>query len=160
MSMNQEPMSEADRFWSKVKNVRPDECWLWQAGTIRGGYGHFWLRSKNVLSHRIALFGFDGPYLHDREIVAAHFCDNPPCCNPEHLFITTTHGNNLDRELKGRGAQPSGENHGRAKLTEQEVLSIKEILAHGTGTQKQIADYFGVSREAISKIKTGNTWNQ
>jgi hypothetical protein len=31
-----------------------------------------------------------------------HRCDNPPCCNPDHLFIGTPQDNNLDTSRKGR----------------------------------------------------------
>jgi HNH endonuclease len=31
-----------------------------------------------------------------------HSCDNPPCCNPNHLSIGTHHENMIDSMLKGR----------------------------------------------------------
>ena len=34
-------------------------------------------------------------------------CDNPPCVNPEHLFIGTRNINNKDRAAKGRTVTPN-----------------------------------------------------
>lgn len=31
-----------------------------------------------------------------------HKCDNPPCCNPEHLFIGSPKDNAVDAQKKGR----------------------------------------------------------
>ena len=44
-----------------------------------------------------------------------------------------------------------------AKLTEQNVLAIREYLEWGA-TERWLAGIFGVSRRAIRDIKAGNSW--
>jgi len=44
-----------------------------------------------------------------------------------------------------------------SKLTEVQVLEIRELLTRGS-TQKKIGDQFGVSISIISKIKLGTRW--
>jgi hypothetical protein len=46
---------------------------------------------------------------HWPEPFCLHKCDNPPCCNPSHLFEGDAAENAEDRNLKGR--QPSGPEH-------------------------------------------------
>jgi DNA invertase Pin-like site-specific DNA recombinase len=50
-----------------------------------------------------------------------------------------------------------GEKNGRSKLTEQEVVAIKELLKLGF-TQRQIAKMFGVWSSTISYINQGKIW--
>jgi hypothetical protein len=150
-------MHAAERFWRKVKISGPNDCWPWLSYRQTRGYGRFGYRGRNTKAHRIALFGF-GPLLYESELQACHTCDVPSCCNPRHLFIATQAGNNLDSSQKGRSYAALGEAHGNAKLSEEDVRTIKIVLAQGTGTPKEIAKYFGVSRRHISDIKTGRRW--
>lgn len=51
-----------------------------------------------------------------------------------------------------------GSNSGTARLNEEQVLQIKEILQGDYQTLKQIGDQFGVSMHTIFKIKAGVNW--
>ncbi len=50
-----------------------------------------------------------------------------------------------------------GELNGRAKLTEQDVYAIKQLLKLGH-TQRDIGRKFGVYSSTISMINTGKLW--
>lgn len=50
-----------------------------------------------------------------------------------------------------------GSNHPSAKLTEQDIPRVQDMLRCGVGP-KRIAALFGVTRNAIRKIKRGQTW--
>lgn len=89
-----------ERFWAKVDRRGPDECWEWRAGKNRTGYGLFGVDKGSKLSHRIAL-RFSGVDVPDGMFVC-HRCDNPPCCNPAHLFLGTQFDNMRDCSAKGR----------------------------------------------------------
>lgn len=52
-----------------------------------------------------------------------------------------------------------GENNGVAKLTEANVIHIKQLLKEGNLFHKEIAKMFNVSRVLITNINTGKLWN-
>lgn len=88
-----------ERFWSKVDFSAG--CWEWAASRQCDGYG--WVRTKTrmELAHRVAYHLAYGAY--DPELCVLHYCDNPPCCRPDHLFLGTRADNNWDKVSKGRG---------------------------------------------------------
>jgi DNA-binding MarR family transcriptional regulator len=64
---------------------------------------------------------------------------------------------------KGRSASPEqkvhrGEDHGRHKLTNEQVIYIRQRYAQGGITQKTLADEFGVSKSAIGLIIINRNW--
>ena len=163
----------ADRFWEKVdKNgpvVRPElgRCWVWTGGRVPFGHGVFLVRTirgtrKAILegSHRVAWRLFKGGISEGMQVL--HKCDNPPCCNPEHLFEGTQLDNMRDMVAKGRNAPAEktrhvGSAHGRAKLTESQIPEIRQRIARGE-SKASIARVFGVSDTLIFCIATGKNW--
>lgn len=101
---------------------------------------------------------------------ACHSCDNPPCCNPAHLFVGSQSANLADMRSKGRSATGDrhssrthpervarGGRHPQAKLTESDVLVIRARLAAGESV-RVIGDDYGVHRTAIYKIGARLHW--
>lgn len=93
-----------ERFWSKVLIKGPDECWPWLNGTDTNGYGRAWdgrvrkVRPSHVVAYELAWEESIGEGLN-----GLHECDNPPCCNPAHIFPGTQRENMNDMYSKGRG---------------------------------------------------------
>lgn len=64
----------------------------------------------------------------------------------------------LDRSAKGRGNHRRGQRHGRAKLSERDVLAIRARYSAGDATQEGLAAEYGVSHVAIGFIIRRKTW--
>lgn len=132
------------RFWSKVDVGFPAECWPWRAQINENGYGVF----QGGKAHRTAFQILKGP-IPDGEVVC-HRCDNPVCCNPDHLFAGTQLDNVRDMIAKGRNRNALGERHHRAKLTDKQVAEIRASDATGA----QLAKLYGVAQSTISGIRS------
>ncbi len=84
---------------SVFKYVVVGECWEFD-GNISHGYGRLTVDGKRVLAHRYSYEKFVGPILEG--LMVCHKCDNPPCVNPDHLFLGTQLDNIRDCIAKGR----------------------------------------------------------
>jgi len=149
------------RFWSKVRVGSPQECWPWTAARLNRklGYGQIFMNGRRQLAHRVAWQLCRGPI--PVGMVVAHHCDNPPCCNPAHLFLGTQADNLADMRSKGRAApfEPiRGEGHPKGRLTELQVREIRRRYASGGVRQVDLAGEFGVSQHVISGIVRGRYW--
>lgn len=104
-------------FWSKVDVQGDDDCWSWQAARNAKGYGRFGPEmAVNMMAHRYALELHLGRPVRDGHF-ACHRCDNPPCCNPNHLFEGTARENTADAGRKGRLKPPPGNSIARRAAT-------------------------------------------
>ena len=142
------------RFWAKVD--KSSDCWKWLAGG-NSGYGSFWLNNKQQRAHRVSWTIHNGPI--PDGLCVLHYCDNPPCVNPAHLFLGSTIENNIDRDNKGRTARQKGELHGGVKLTEIEVVEIRHRYIVGGITQQELGDKYGVTRPNIGYIVNRKSWS-
>lgn len=143
------------RFWSKVdRKSDPDACWEWKAAKFDKGHGAFSLKHHNLRANRVA-WGLTFGTIPDG-LNALHKCDNPPCCNPNHLFLGTKLENNRDRHNKGRSAK--GEKIGTHKLTQGQVIEIRRLFSLGNTTKVALGKQFGVSDVQIGFIVRGKSW--
>jgi len=141
-------------FWSKVAITADDnKCWLWLGAA--GIYGYKRWNGKQERAHRIAWMLPDYVIPDGMEIM--HSCDNPLCCNPKHLSVGTRKDNADDREQKGRGKQPKGEEHWNCKLTEVEAIQIRHRLANGE-KRSQLAKEYGLHYNTVKEISQGKLW--
>ena len=148
--------SVEERFISKLALPDPvTGCVEWTGHRTKDGYGKLSRSGIEVYTHRYSWERKHGPI--PKGLHVLHKCDNPPCCNEYHLFLGTQTDNAADREIKGRGNQPKGEKHGRAKLTEANVKEIRRRLAAGE-VQRMIAKGFGIAHSTVGKISRGNAW--
>lgn len=135
-----------DRFWAKVDARSDDECWPWIGSRNRDGYGTFGLASrKTVLAHRFAYATTVGEPMRQNVL---HRCDNPPCCNPAHLFLGDQAANVADAIAKGRWGH-RGPFHKLSLEIHEEI--VRAYLAGGI-SQSALGRKFGVSQATISSI--------
>lgn len=150
-----------NRFWSKVnKNGEyskrlKSRCWEWTAYTCSFGYGYMGVGPRTHSAHRISWMIHTGKM---PKLCVLHKCDNPACVRPDHLFLGTRADNAHDMFAKGRSYDRRGEGNPRSKLTEKDVIEIRELYDTGKFTQRQIGKMFGVSDVSISYIIIGKTW--
>lgn len=91
-------------FWARVdRSAGPEACWPWLGASSGAGYGVVQKPGDRTQhgTHRIALVLRLGRDLAPGEL-ACHHCDNPPCCNPDHLFPGSVADNARDASAKGR----------------------------------------------------------
>lgn len=148
--------NEAAKFWSKVDQREPDECWPWLAGCSPKGYGQFMVRRggryQMFRAHRYALAASGAAV--PAGAVVMHRCDNPPCCNPAHLKVGTSKDNNHDMLQKGRARHFKGSETKNAKLTEDQVREVRAA----PGPLAAIGRQFGISMSTVSRIRTRKLW--
>lgn len=144
-----------ERFWRKVNKNGPiiraelGPCWEWTASRNVAGYGQFRVSAeRGELAHR---FSWEMAVSDPEAMAVCHHCDNPACVNPSHLFLGTITDNNQDMWRKGRGKLhgPRGETHHSARLSDAQVVEIRQHYASGNVSQPQLARSFGVSQHAI-----------
>ena len=82
-----------------------------------------------------------------------HSCDNPKCINPEHLLLGTVMDNTRDKIERGR--QAKGTDFPNAKLTQSDVIAIRNDTK---SYHKDLAAKYGISRVKITKIKNRQNW--
>lgn len=134
-------------------------CWEWTKFRDPLGYARIHIRDRVFLVHRVSYFVFIDEIPNDMDI--CHRCDNPSCCNPDHLFPGTHSDNMRDMVRKGRrkeNYQPRGEDNGLSKLTEVGVLEIRRLYETGKYTQKELGKMFGVNQSLISRIVLKKLW--
>lgn len=86
---------------------------------------------------------------------ACHSCDNPPCVNPRHLYEGTNQDNVNDAVSRNR--HKTGEKDPAAKLSDFDVLMIRELSASGT-KNRSLAECYGVAESLVSGVVRGTRW--
>ena len=162
---------DTERFWSFVDKGRADECWPWTGGVNarRDGYGRFWVKRIEYRTNRMAFWLRYGVDPAEQDV--CHRCDNPPCCNPAHLFLGTRAVNLADMRQKNR--QATGDRHGlrrhpdaaakggqlpQTKLTVNQVVEIRTRYALGGVRQVDLAAEYGVDQANVSAIVLRKSW--
>lgn len=145
------------RLWTRIE--KSSSCWVWQGALNSTGYGVIGVRKhghyQQYRVHRV-VYELLVAVVPD-DLILCHTCDNPRCCNPDHLFLGTHRDNAVDRQSKGRGSKLRGSQNPSAKLSEDKVRDIRRLWAAGA-TNAQLAVAYGVSWGLIRKIVQRFLW--
>ena len=125
-------------------------CWIYPGPKHHFGYALHCDKGVQKVAHRVAFEISNGPI--PPGLLVCHHCDNPPCCNPAHLFLGTAADNTRDAMSKGR--LQLGEASPNAKLTSDAVRRIRK----DPRWHKVIAAEYGVDKSLISRIKRREGW--
>lgn len=165
-----------ENFWGNVVRSGADECWQWTRALLESGHGHAYYEGRHRTAHAIAWeLANEASVLPG--ICVCHQCDNPPCCNPAHLFLGTKGDNSRDRHAKGRTARgdshwshthpervPRGDMHyvrrrpetirrgervGGSKLRDWQIRYIAALVAAGI-PKRDAGRAYGVAGETIA----------
>jgi len=171
-------MTLEERFFSKVVQTSPDQCWEWVGVSDNRDRPVFWLKGRNHPAPRVAWLIAHGTWPEGNCV--CHHCDNPRCTNPGHLFLGSHADNMRDKMQKGRWS--NGAERGRhwmrlhperirrgaqchnTVLTPEIVQFIRALSAPGEASNRDIAcqveAQFGVkiSRHTVRDIAAHRTW--
>lgn len=147
----------AKDFITKNANYSSNECLTWPFHIAKDGYGRVSMPNNGHLTtaSRLMCMTAHGNPPTDRH-ECAHSCGNgnKGCVNPRHLYWATPTQNQADRVIHGTSNR--GTNQWKSKLTEKDVLEIRNLL--GTETQTSIARRYNVDPSLISDIKRRKKW--
>lgn len=135
-----------------VERNASDKCWPWKHCRDKDGYGEFRFGGKKYKAHRVAFELDNGPILDG--LLGTHSCDNPPCCNPNHVRPGDETSNAAEMVARGRANPPRGERSGSVKLSEDAVRVIRK----STLPAETLAQMFGVKKPCIYKIRERVRW--
>lgn len=141
-------------------------CREWVKCKHSFGYGVITFQGKYMGTHRASWVVANGEIPQGMHIL--HKCDNPPCINPEHLFLGTAADNMHDRWVKGRHTCGRGDRHmsktkpesmargeARSNLTNDQVIAIRE---HAPIPYNKLGKMYGISGGQIRSIRMGFSW--
>ncbi len=151
--------SLTERLWRRVPIGAPDACWEWPGATSDKGYGLITRGGRDrrhVRTHRVAYESAVGPV--PAGLFVLHTCDNPPCCNPAHLFLGTSADNTDDMMRKGRGRLPGlkGQAHPRARLSDDDIAMMRARYHAGSATQRELAEEYNVREQYVWRLVNGH----
>ena len=150
-----------ERFLKYV--VRPEnteQCWVWTGHLKPEGYGRIKINGRFEYAHRVSYVIHVGKI--PKGLWVLHHCDNPNCVNPKHLYIGNHADNMRDRTTRGRGVNQvyKGESNPNAKLTWDNVNTIRNMYATGQYTYVQLGEIYNVGFFSIGRIIRQNYWKR
>lgn len=83
--------NDIERFFSNIKEITANGCWIWGNSLDSRGYG----RMYPHMAHRWSYKTFIGNI--GDELVVHHTCYTPPCVNPSHLEPATHYENIIEK---------------------------------------------------------------
>ena len=134
-----------------------NNCLIFSGSRDKDGYGLIGVRGKNIRVPKLAWelkYEVKVPF----GLNVCHTCDKPPCFNPDHLFLGTYLDNMRDCSRKGRIKSLHGSDNPMSALTEQAVITIRNLWETGEYTKTELGNMFHVSVTAASRAIRHDTW--
>ena len=131
-----------DKFHESYSPEALTGCFIWTRAIDCDGYGIYSFSRKypTYKAHRFSAM------IHGLDMsgdVMRHTCNNPSCVNPAHLQTGSFKVNSLDM-VKAKRAP--------VKISDEDVLVIRNEWATGSISQKTLSKRYRVSEEQIRRI--------
>lgn len=134
--------------------MKEGDCLVWTRARDENGYGRVGgYKQGTAFAHRVALSIHLGRPVSESVL---HDCDNPPCCNPKHLYEGTQQQNVEDARVRDRVKH--GEEHWNRKIDASDVRDIRMRYERREATQRQMALEYGVHVNTIYDVVHRKTW--
>jgi predicted HTH domain antitoxin len=99
-------------------------------------------------AHKVAWILTNGPI--PNGLMVCHKCDNPPCCNPNHLFLGTQTENMQDALAKGRHGHGTT---GRGRIhTEEAIQNALNEYLKGNVSFSAVAENYKIAESHLRRI--------
>lgn len=128
------------------------DCWEWTKCRNPTNYGLINIDGSSRLAHRVAYSHWVEPIPASTHVL--HKCDNPPCINPEHLYLGTQQDNVRDRMVRGR--QSYGLDNGSGRIPIEIINEIRNSPERGIDISRRL----GVSESYVSELRNDNMHRQ
>lgn len=135
-----------ERFFAKIDfGPHTSGCHIWIGGKNQQNYGQFNAGGKQFRAHRFCYLTFIGPI--PEGMFVCHSCDNPPCVNPDHLWIGTAKDNSDDKFKKGREG-----NSGRPRTYPDYEASREAAVLRSYKHRKSVEAKYGPRTPRVRSI--------
>lgn len=144
------PWQKFDQDYIRQRVLVTDRgCWEWQRAKTSGGYGSVSKTAPERQAHRLSWKVFRGeiPFLEE----VLHSCDNPPCCNPDHLFLGSKSDNTQDAMKKGRLICDTSAAIA-AKTTPQHIIDDVLLRVARNESRRSIAKIHNIHPTTVTNI--------
>lgn len=130
------------------------ECWPWISATTTDGYPRFGAEGTQWYVTRLVYQKRHGEVLDWTGRLIMHLCNNPRCCNPDHLYLGTPKENMEHAGSCGMLSRKWVQN-GNSKLNQEQVAAIRL----DTRPSRAVAKAFGIEKTQVLRIRKGVHWN-
>lgn len=132
-------------------------CLVWNGHKCKDDYGKITYNFKSYKVHRLYYELYYDVKLSPHEYII-HKCDNPSCCNIDHLSIGTCQDNIRDKMSKNRQAKGSSVGTSNKNMNDIIAQNIINDLKYSNKTLKEISSDYNVSKDIVYSIYKGYTW--
>lgn len=151
-----------NRILSSIK-INENLCWVWQKckNSIKQPHGRIAVMNHgkriHALAHRVSFYLWKGDIPSNMYVM--HKCNNPSCCNPDHIEIGTQKTNMAYMYETGRGYKNpvKGEKHPHAKLNLEKVIKMRFLHSKGVNCGI-LGRQFGVSTGSARDVVKLKSW--
>lgn len=140
----------------KARTVEEGDCWLWQGAKTGEGYPCMYMAGRSELVSRLVAMEA-GPL--PKKMVSMS-CHSKECVNPAHIRLMAW--KQIAQESAKRGNQDSLSKRIKLARHKRSQSKLKQadipVIRNSNEPLKVMAERYGVSMEAISKIRRGIRW--